>query len=142
MNIYYIPIGVKSTAQIIGLFGDQKNTLTQLAEFGLYTRRVEMLLTRKLVAGLWLLLHVMRGEIGKQFILARACANRRRPLLAYLATTRAIYQATEACQSARGISVRCCVNRQRRSRTCWLTLGSHGNRSWQEYCSICTDTVN
>jgi len=34
INIYYIPIGVKSTAQIFGHFGDQINTLTQLAEFG------------------------------------------------------------------------------------------------------------
>jgi len=43
INIYYIPVGVKSTAHIFGLFGDQK-TLTQLAEFGLYTRRAETLL--------------------------------------------------------------------------------------------------
>jgi len=35
-----------------------------------------------------------------------------------------------------------CVNRQRRSRTCWPTLGSHGNRSWQEYCDIFTDAAN
>ena len=65
-----------------------------------------------------------------------------RPLPTYLATTRAIHQGAEAGQSARGISVRNCVNRQRRSRTCWPTLGSHGNRSWQEYCGICTDAVN
>jgi len=45
MNIYYIPIGVKSTAEIFGLFGDQKNTLTHLAEFGFYTKRAKTLHT-------------------------------------------------------------------------------------------------
>ena len=79
--------------------------------------------------GLWFLLHVMRGEIDKQFILARDCTNRQRPLPTYLATTRAIYQGTEAGQSARGISVRYCVNRQRRSRTCWPTLGIVAGRN-------------
>jgi len=43
--MYDIPIGVKSTEQIFGLFGDQKNTLDS-AEFGLYTKRAETLLTR------------------------------------------------------------------------------------------------
>jgi len=43
INIYYIPIGVKSTAQIFGLFGDQK--YFDSAESGLYTR-AETLLTR------------------------------------------------------------------------------------------------
>ena len=31
INIYYIPIGVKSTAQIFGLFGDQINTLDSVS---------------------------------------------------------------------------------------------------------------
>ena len=35
-----------------------------------------------------------------------------------------------------------CVTRQRRSRTCWPTLGSHGNRSWQEHCDVFTDAAN
>ena len=86
INIYYIPIGVKSTAQIFGLFGDQINTLTQLTELGLNTKRAEMLLTRN-YTGLWFLLYVMRGEKEKQLILARDCANRQRPLPTYLATT-------------------------------------------------------
>ena len=43
INIYYIPIGVKSTAQIFGFFGDQEYSGS--AEFGLYTR-AETLLTR------------------------------------------------------------------------------------------------
>jgi len=43
INMYYIPIGVKSTAQIFGLFGDQK--YSESAEFGLHTRD-ETLLTR------------------------------------------------------------------------------------------------
>jgi len=38
--------------------------LTQLAEFGLYTKRAEMLRTRN-YTGLWFLLHVMRGEKEK-----------------------------------------------------------------------------
>ena len=88
-NIYYIPVGVKSTAQIFGLFGDQK--YSDSAEFGLYTKKAEMLLTRNYTA-LWFSLHVMRDEIEKQFILARDCASRQRPLPTHLATTREVYQ--------------------------------------------------
>ena len=80
------------------VFSVIRNTLTQLAEFGLYTKRAEMLLTRN-YTGLWFLLHVMRGEKEKHLILARDCANRQGPLPTYLATTKAIYQGTEAGHS-------------------------------------------
>jgi len=79
------------------VFSVIRNTLSE--QNLVYTRRAEMLLTRN-YTGLWFLLHVMRGEKEKQLILARDCANRQRPLPTYLATTRAIYQGTEAGQSA------------------------------------------
>ena len=110
-------------------FGDQKHS-DSVAEFVLYTR-VETLLTRNLT-GLWFLLHVMRDEIEKIVRLGARLRKPSRPLPTYLTTTRTIYQGSEAGQSARRISGRYCVNRERRSRTCWPTLGSHGNRSWQE----------
>ena len=74
----------------------------------------------------------MRDEIEKIVRLGARLRKPSRPLPTYLTTTRTIYQGSEAGQSARRISGRYCVNRERRSRTCWPTLGSHGNRSWQE----------
>ena len=127
----------ESTAQIFGLFGDQKYSDSVGRIWFIHEERRNVT-NSKLD---WAVVFTARYEEKKQLILARDCANRQRPLPTYLATTRAIYQGTEA-ESACGVSVRYCANRQGRSRTCWPTLESHGNRSWQEYCDIFTDAVN
>jgi len=45
INIFYIPIGVKSTAQIFGLFGDQKYS-DSVSRIWFIPKSAEMLLTR------------------------------------------------------------------------------------------------
>ena len=85
INVYYIPIGVKSTAQIFGPFGDQKySDSVNRIWFRHESRNLANSKSDRAVV----LLHIMRSEIEKQFILGRDCANRRRPLLTYLRTTR------------------------------------------------------
>ena len=140
ISIFYIPIGVKSTAQIFGLFGDQKYSDSVSRIWFIHEERRNVT-NSKLDWAVVFTAHYARRK-GKTVDLGARLRKRQRPLPTYLATTRAIYQGTEAGQSACGVSVRYCANRQRRSRTCWPTLESHGNRSWQEYCDIFTDAVN
>jgi len=41
-----------------------------------------------------------------------------------------------------GLGAVLCKQAKTVKNTCWPTPGRHWNRSWQEYCGICTDAVN
>jgi len=138
--IYYIPIGVKSTAQIFGLFGDQK-----------YSDSVRRI---------WFIHEESRNVTNSKFhwtvVFTARYARRKGKTVSLGARLRKPSKAVADLlgnhegdipgDGSRSIHPRdlgaICVNRQRRSRTCWPTQGSHWNRSWQEYCGICADAIN
>jgi len=118
-----------------------RNTLTQLAEFGLYTKSRNVTNSKLDWAVVFTARYSRRKgknswswrETG-QTVKGR-CRPTWQPQRPYT-------KGRKQVNPLAGISVRYCVNRGRPSRTCWSTQGSQGNRSWQEYCGICTDAVN
>jgi len=137
INIFCIPIGVKSTAQVLGLFGDQKYS-DSVSRIWFIHEGCRNVTNSKLD---WAVVFTARYEKKTVDLGARF----RKPSKA-VADLLGNHEGDIPGDGSRSIrlrvSVRYCVNRQRRSRTCWPALGSHGNRSWQEYCDICTDAVN
>ena len=140
INIFYIPIGVKSTAQIFGLFGDQKYSDSVTRIWFIHEERRNVTNPKLGWAVVFTARYARRK--GKTVDLG---ARLRKPSKA-VADLLGNHEGDIPGDGSRSIRLRglgaVCVNRQRRSRTCWPTLGSHGNRSWQEYCDIFTDAAN
>jgi len=83
-----------------------RNTLTQLAEFGWYTRRAEILLTRN-YTGLCCFTARYARRKGKTVNLGPRLRKPSKAVADLLGIyERTVYQGTEAGQSAHGISVR------------------------------------
>ena len=101
INIYYILIGVTSTAQIFGLFGDQK--YTDSASRIWFIHEESRNVTNSNLH--WTVVFTARYARRKR---KTVNLGARRPLPTNLATTRAVYQGTEAGQSAHGTSCGLC----------------------------------
>ena len=87
INVYYIPIGVKSTDQIFGLFGNQKKYSDSVSRIWFINEESRNVTNSKLD---WAVIFTTRytRRNRKTAILVRDCANRQRPLPTYLTTTR------------------------------------------------------
>ena len=87
INIYHIPIGVKSTAQTFGLFGDQKKYSDSVSRIWFIHEESRNVTDSKLD---WAVIFTTRytRRNRETAILARDCANRQRPLPTCLTTTR------------------------------------------------------
>ena len=142
INILYIPIGVKSIAQILGLFADQKYSDSVSRIWFIHEER-QNVTNSKLD---WAVVFTARYARRKGETVDLG-ARLRKPSKA-VADLLDNHEGDISGNGSRSIRLRGLgavltgANRQRRSRTCWPTLESHGNRSWHEYCDIFTDAVS
>ena len=178
VNMYYIPIGVKSTAQIFGLFGDQKilwlssriwfiHRPVTRGDMGGFAPPGKMCWKffktighsskklapsqktlcpcwcPKLVTGLFI--HESRNVTNSKLVWAVVFTARFAKRNRKTVSRREIAQTVTGCcrptwqprgrytgERKQVNPARNCASRHKRSRNCWPTLGSHGNRSWQE----------